>query len=318
MPSITLINTFMYASILILLSVGFSFTHMMEKFPNFAHISYASFGSVFSWSLVRIWGVHPYLALPIATFLSGFIGIAIFMFVVRPMRNAGAGDIHMTFAMFALSYAIETILLIYSFWIMLNFPFRTYGYYLRRFDITLFGLRGISVVAPMLCIALVVLLRLFLTRNRLGIAIRATAEDPRLASSLGVNVSQAHLLTWFMTGALAGLAGAALCLWQSITLEGADELLMNVLASSILGGLDNIYGAIIGGAILAFTQRMMPTIIMDTFGVWTAGYITLTPIIFIVSVQLLMPEGIVGLLTANPGPLEKLRKRLSRPRSNPA
>jgi branched-subunit amino acid ABC-type transport system permease component len=60
MLSATTIGTVIYASMLILLCVGFSFTHMMEKFPNFAHISYANIGTLFTYTLVRLMGWNPY------------------------------------------------------------------------------------------------------------------------------------------------------------------------------------------------------------------------------------------------------------------
>lgn len=54
---------------------------------------------------------------------------------------------------------------------------------------------------------LVLLLHLFLTRYRFGIALRATAENEDLASSLGVNIFRVHVASWFISGALASLAG---------------------------------------------------------------------------------------------------------------
>jgi branched-subunit amino acid ABC-type transport system permease component len=59
MLSVTAIGTIMYASILILLCIGFSFTNMMEKFPNLAHISYAYIGTLFAYVLVclRSWNL---------------------------------------------------------------------------------------------------------------------------------------------------------------------------------------------------------------------------------------------------------------------
>jgi branched-chain amino acid transport system permease protein len=312
MPNVALINTVMYASTLILLSIGFTFIHTIEKFPNLAHVSYASFGALFVFSLVRILGLNPYVAIPLASLMSGIVGVFIYLLIVRPMKEAGTSAIHITFAMFALSYIIETILLIYSFWIMLNYPFYTYGFLLRRYDTRIFDLPGITVVAPILCVTIVTIIHLFLTRNRYGIAIRAVSEDPKLASSLGVNIFRVHVLSWFVTGALAGLAGAALSLWQATSIERADALMANVLAASILGGLNNFYGAIIGGIVIALTQRLLPGFFIRIFGIWIAWYTPLIPIILIVTVQLLMPEGVAGFLTGNPGPLERARRLLSR------
>ena len=297
MLSVTVINTLMYASILVLLSIGFSFTHMMEKFPNFSHTSYASIGTMFTFILVRILDQNPYIAWPIAAILNGIVAIAIYLIIVVPMQRHGATGIHITFAMYALNYLIAAIMAIFSFWVMKNFDFRTAGFMIRQYDFSFLGYPGIVFTAPLTCVILVTSLHIFLTRNKFGIAIRATAEYPYLSSSLGVDTFKVHIVTWFLVGAMAGVAGAALPLWEVTGFGGNDELMINVIAGSVLGGLDNIYGAIIGGAFLAFTQRILPSILILTFGQWIAGYQSLTPIIVVVSILTIEPRGILGIIS---------------------
>jgi branched-chain amino acid transport system permease protein len=312
MPSAALISAVMYASILILLSIGFTFTHMIEKFPNFAHTSFATFGVVISYTFVRLWGYGPYTAWPFAFVLSGLFGIALYLLVVRPMRRVGTSGVHITFAMIALSYVINATLAVYSYWVMRTRPFTTASFMLRRFDFTIMGYPGIVFMAPVTSVILVVLLHLFLTRTRFGIAIRATVEDPSLASGLGVNTFHVHLTSWFLTGAMAGLAGAALPLWMPTSLNGSDELMMSVIAGSVLGGLDSIYGAIIGGIVLSYAKTLLPIHLVRTLGIWIAWYIPLVPILVVVGVMMLMPEGIGGALTANPGDTKSPRERIRR------
>jgi branched-chain amino acid transport system permease protein len=100
-----------------------------------------------------------------------------------------------------------------------------------------------------------------------------------------------------MTGAMAGLAGAALPLWQAMDVSGNDNLMINVVAGSVLGGLDSIYGAIIGGVFLAFTQRILPIMLVNIFGIWIASYQALVPIIVIFVVLLVEPKGILEILS---------------------
>ena len=305
MLTATAIGTIMYTSILILLCVGFSFTHMIEKFPNFAHISYASIGTMSTYILVRLQGLNPYFAWIPAALLNGLVGIIIYLLIVRPMQKTWVAGIHLTFAMIALSYIINTILYIFSFWLLVSRRIISSGFMLRSYDFEWMDLPGIIFVIPMPCITLVTLLHLFLTRNKFGIAVRATAEDPELAISLGINVEHVHMTSWFVSGAMAGIAGAALPLWQS-TIIGDDNLMINIIAGSVLGGLDNIYGAIIGGIALAFIQKMLPNIVVRLFGIWAIQYISLIPIIVIVSVLMLEPKGITNILKK-----EKIKKLIS-------
>lgn len=299
----------MYASVLVLLCVGFTFTHMIEKFPNLAHTSYASIGTVFSFVFVRLWGLNPYLAWPFAALFSGLLAIALYMLIVQPMQRAGVGGIQLTFAMFALTFVINALIAIFSYRVMVAFRFRTFGFVLRRYDFIFMGHPGVLITAPLTAVIIVVLIYLFLTRTKFGVAIRAATEDPKLASSLGVNIFHVHITSWFLTGALAGLAGAVIPLWYSTRLGGSDELMINVLAGSVLGGLDSIYGAVLGGAFLAYTQRLMPGMLVKAFGVWVANYVPLMPIIVVVSVLLLMPDGIAGVLTSDSGPVGRLKRK---------
>ena len=118
MLSATSIGMMIQVSILVLLCVGFSFTHMIEKFPNFAHTSFVSIGIICTFTLVRLWGVNPYLAWPVAALLNGIVGVAIYILIVRPIRNAGSGAIRLTFALFSLTFLIRSLVSIYSYWVM--------------------------------------------------------------------------------------------------------------------------------------------------------------------------------------------------------
>ena len=295
MLSPTVIDSIVYASILVLLCIGFSFTHQLEKFPNLTHTTLATIGTMTTFALSRIMGMNPYLTWPFSTVVTGLFSVLLYLLVVRPIQRSGGGGIRITFAMFALTYIINSVLAVFSYWVMLTQQFRTQGFLLRQFDFSSFGLPGVIFSVPVTCIILVTLLHMFLTRSKHGIAIRATADDPNLATSLGIDTHQVHIMSWFMTGALAGLAGAALPLWYPTSLDGSDELMMNVVAGSVLGGLDNIYGAIVGGLFLTFTQRVLPSMLMKTFGIWIANYIALVPMLVIIGVLLIEPQGLTGI-----------------------
>ncbi|MFB0557687.1 MAG: branched-chain amino acid ABC transporter permease [Candidatus Bathyarchaeia archaeon] len=306
------IGTIMYASMLVLLCIGFTFTHMIEKFPNFAHTSYASIGTLFAYNFVRLWGYNPYAAWPFAALLGGFFGVALYVLIVLPMQKIGTSGIHITFAMFALTYVINAVLAVFSYWVMIKYGFRTGRFMLKTYDFTFNGLPGILFMAPVTSIALVTLLHLFLTRSKFGVAIRATIEDPELASGLGVNTFRVHIASWFLTGAIAGLAGAALPLWQPTSLSGSDQLMMSVIAGSVLGGLDNIYGAIVGGVAFAYAQRILPGVLIRAFGIWIAGYEPLVPVLVITIVLWLEPRGITGTIDGSAGRAGRLGRAIRR------
>ncbi len=306
------IGTAIYAGMLVILCIGFTFTYMMEKFPNFAHTSYAVIGTMLTYAMVRIYGCNPYTTWVPASLLGGCLGVALYLLVVRPIKSVGSGSITLSFAMFAIASVIGSVLAIFSYWVLMSQGYRTGSFLLRSYDFKYMGYPGVMLVAPITCVALVVGLRLFFTRVTYGIAMRATAEDEKLASALGVNTFRVHVTSWFMSGALASLAGAILPLWQPTSLDMTDTLLVSVMAGSVVGGLDEIYGAIVGGLAVALAERVLPSLLMKFVGVWIGGYEGLTPILFIFFVLMLNPGGIMGTLRSPRSPIRRLL-RLMRP-----
>jgi len=306
------VGVIIYASMLVILCVGFSLTHMIEKFPNFAHASYATIGTMFTYTFTRLWGYSPYLAWPLAFLLGGCVGVVLYLLVVRPMQNAGSGGVSLTFAMFALSILLGAILAVYSFWVLMTRGFRTSGFLLKRYDLVLSGYPGVLFAAPFVCILLVVSLHLFLTKVKFGIAIRATTEDPELAISIGINIFRVHVVSWFLTGAMSGLAGAVIPLWLPTGLGGTDELLMVIIAGSVLGGLNNIYGAILGGIAMALAQKVLPSMLIRALGVWIGSYEPMAPILVIVATLMIEPNGITGILNRKHTSLHKIRMSINR------
>jgi len=291
-----IVDDFIYACLLVILCVGFSLTHIMEKFPNFAHAEFAGIGTMFIFTFTRLWGYNPYLGWPFASLLGGAIGVLLYALVVRPIRRAGSGGIVLTFAMFPVSQILVSFLTTYSIWVMMTHRFSTRGFILRGHDFRWMGYPGVLFVAPLICVALVASLHIFLTRVRLGIAIRATADDPELASCLGIEVSRIHLVSWFLSGAMSALAGAFIPLYEKTTIGGSDELLISVIAGSVLGGLNNIYGAVVGGFVVAIAQRTFPRLLTD-LNVPLYGLKRVVPVVVIISVIMYEPGGILGIIS---------------------
>jgi branched-subunit amino acid ABC-type transport system permease component len=133
-----------------------------------------------------------------------------------------------------------------------------------------------------------------LTRTKLGVAMRATAEDPELASVLGINIDQIQLFSWFLTGGLACLAGAMIPLWFQSSPQSGAMIITSIIAGSLLGGFDSIYGSVIGGAIVGMSEILLTTWGQAVIGVWVGEYRPIVPMIFLVAVLLIEPQGLQG------------------------
>jgi len=267
---------------------------MMEKFPNFAHTSYASIGTVVAFYLVRFYGFSPYQTWPVAVLVCGLLGVLLYVGIVRPIKAQGMREVTLTFTFYIMSHVISMVLAIFSYWLLVSKGVHSSGFMLRNYDFRVNGLPGIGYVAPVTVLLLVAALNVFLYVSKFGIAMRATAEDEFLAASLGVNVHRVHVASWFLSGALAGLAGAIIPLWIGTRIDYSDTLLVNVMAGSVLGGLSSITGAIVGGVLVVSVKKSLAYALMRAFGPWVGMYEELIPIVLLFTVLAIEPNGIMA------------------------
>lgn len=153
---------------------------------------------------------------------------------------------------------------------------------------------GIVHVAPVYVAALVIgliflsLFGLFFKYSAQGIYMRSVADNQRAALSLGVHVKRVFALSWAIAALVAGMSGIVLGIINGINVHDLSAIGLKVFPVVILGGLDSIGGAIIGGLIIG---------LLETF---TGGYISpglrdVVPYIVLVVILLVKPYGLFGL-----------------------
>ena len=118
-------------------------------------------------------------------------------------------------------------------------------------------LRADSAILLVLGIASIVAVHLLVTRTRLGLAIRAVAQDSETAQIMGMNFERVVLVTFALGSALAALAGVTAGLYYN-EINFSMGLLLGVIgfSAAVVGGLGNLYGAILGGFLFAALQTL--------------------------------------------------------------
>lgn len=290
-----LLSVSINVSILVMLCIGFTFTYMMEKFPNFAHTSYASLGTICTYYLVKFYGFNPYYTWPISALLGGILGVILYLSIVKPIKGRAYSEITLTFTFYIISQIITQGLAIFSFWLLVDNRILSQGFNLYNYDLRINGVPAIGIIAPLTVFLVVVALQGFLKWSKHGIAMRATAEDEDLAQNLGVNVPFVHVFSWFVSGALSALAGSIVSMWLSTSVNFSDTLLINVMAGSVLGGLGSINGAIIGGLITALGAKAVIWTLINYVGVNMGVYEGLIPILFLFIILAVEPNGLTAI-----------------------
>ena len=284
-----------FASLLSLLSIGLTLTYLVTKVPNFSHGSIASIGIYVTLTSGEILRSDPYIFLPLAFLLGGVASLLLFYAAIRPLIVRGAGLVSLMIATIAYELVLIAALNMYADYLTSTFKIASRDFILRRYDTVIFGQPGVFVISPAIAIGLVVFLYLFLTKTRFGIAMRAAIEDQALAGVLGINVRQVYFVSWFLAGGLGGLAGGMFGLWFQSDPGGGSRILISIFAASVVGGLQNIYGGILGGMLVGLAEILGTDWVSSNFGTWVLSYRPIIPLLAMVIMLFLAPKGLTGI-----------------------
>jgi branched-chain amino acid transport system permease protein len=130
----------------------------------------------------------------------------------------------------------------------------------------------------------------FFLKSRTGIAMRAVADSQQVAMAMGINVRRYFAFAWAMAGIVSALGGIV---WGAML--GVDNQLalvgLKVFPVVILGGLDSIVGAVVGGLIVGITENIAAGYLDPIVGGGTKDFV---PYLLMIIVLMVRPEGIFG------------------------
>lgn len=283
-----------FASLLVLLSLGLTLTYLTTRTPNFAHASFATLGVYMTLVAIHVWDTNPYLAVPVAFVLSGVVAVALYTFVLRPLAKRGATDAIQMIATLAFDMILIAGLNIFADYLTDTFRIKSREFTLRSFDLEFMDLPMIVTIAPVAVAIIGIVLYLMLKKTKFGIAVRASTENPNLSGTVGINVKAVYTMAWFIAGGLAGVAGALMALWFLGDPNLGPLLIPSIFAASIAGGFTNIFGAVIGGLLVGLTEVLGTRFLAGELGSWLIAYRPLIPLIIIAVTLMFAPQGLAG------------------------
>jgi branched-chain amino acid transport system permease protein len=223
-----------------LLGLGIVIIFRSTDVVNFAIGDFGTFGVFVAFAILSR-GLPLAIAAAAAVLVAGALGVATERTVVRPL---GPGK---TFAALVLTLALSLILVSVAGFLFGHqphaFPALVPG------QITLVGLvvSWQKILAAVLALIAMAAIAAFMRFTRLGIAMRAAAEDPYAARVVGINRNLVAPLAWFLGCALAGLAALLLAPDATLTVTLMVAPLFRAFAGVFLGGLESMVGAAVGG-----------------------------------------------------------------------
>jgi branched-chain amino acid transport system permease protein len=193
-----------YGSLLFIIAVGLSVTLGLMNFVNLAHGAFAMVGGYVCVLLMTRLGVPVLLTLPIAFVAAAVVGIVLERTLYQRLYKSS----HLDQVLFSIGLVFMSVTtadyLVGSMQQNIALPAWLQG----RFDIEWIGIGKYRLFIIIVCALLAIGLQWALSRTRFGSQLRASVDDPRVASGLGLNVGRIFLATFAVGSGLAGLGGA--------------------------------------------------------------------------------------------------------------
>ena len=293
-----IINGLVLGSMYALVALGYTMVYGIINLINFAHGEVLMVGALTSWTVVTLlansglpgWALLL-ISLVCAIVVCCALNFAIEKVAYRPLRNAPR--LAPLITAMGVSLLLQTLAMI----IWKPNP-KPYPILLPSEPISLGG-PVISVVQIMLLVTtgvILVALLWLVNKTKLGRAMRATAENPRVAALMGVRPDMVISATFIIGAALAAVAGV---MWAANygTVQHAMGFLpgLKAFTAAVLGGIGNLAGAMVGGVLLGLIEALGAGYLGDlTGGLLGSHYADIFAFVALILVLTLRPSGLLG------------------------
>lgn len=270
-----------------LVAVGFTLVYGVSRLPNFAHGALYVLVGFLTWSFVNDLKIFYPLAILMSLGIASLLGVVIYRLILIRLRGLPTSEI---IASFAVGLIILEGLRLQGIGGFKGFigPF----YVLPSFFDSKLRIAGVLIDSQRLFVVgggltVVVLLWLFTHYTKIGLSLRAIAQDEQAAMMLGIDSDRAAVISLSIGSALAGLAAVLVLPLGNVTTEAGYRVLIYALAVCIIGGLGSWAGTILASFVLGFA------IITSTalFGALWESVVLVGAIILIL---IFRPSGLLG------------------------
>ncbi len=280
-----LVNGISLGSIYAIIAWGYTMVYGIAKMLNFAHGDVIMVGAFVIYCAAQYWNLPPVVSVLLAMLACTVLGMTIEKLAYKPLRQATSLAVLIT--AIGMSYLLQnTALLIWG----ANpkvFPSPFALETIRLFDGQL-SIKAETLVTIAANIVIMVALSLFISKTRMGKAMRCVSEDRGAAELMGINVNTTISVTFAIGSALAAIAGLLLCSSDPM-LQPTTGAMPGIKAftAAVFGGIGSIPGAMLGGVLLGIIEILGKAYISTELG---------DAIVFavLIIVLLVRPTGLLG------------------------
>jgi len=274
-----------------LIGLGFSLVWGILNIVNLVHAPTIMFGAYIAYYSLEYLKLDPFITLPFAMLIMAAFGVLLQKFLINRIIKA---SLLLTFLLtFGLEVMLVNIgrLLFTGTQRSVKTDYDSASFTFFSAEVSYKKLAGLGVA-----LALTYLLYLFMSRTKLGNAIRATSMDLNAARLMGINIGNIYVLTFAISSALAAAAGVLLSSWSAFTPDDFGRYNIRAFAVVVLGGLGSIPGALLGGLAFGLISEVVGSITigsgLDAFSLspWKEGILFAA----LVLVLIVRPQGLMG------------------------
>ena len=295
-----IINGLVLGSMYALVALGYTMVYGIINLINFAHGEVLMVGALTSWTIIGLMKegmpgtpgyVILFVALIIACVVAAALNFVIEKVAYRPLRNSP--KLAPLITAIGMSILLQTLAMII--WkpnykpyptLLPNTPFNIGGAVITPTQVLILGMTAVSLAVLMWVV----------NSTRLGRAMRATAENPRVAALMGVKPDMVISATFLIGAVLAAIAGV---MWAANygTVQHTMGFLpgLKAFTAAVFGGIGNLAGAVVGGILLGLIESIGAGYIGAlTGGVLGSHYSDIFAFIVLIIVLTLRPSGLLG------------------------
>lgn len=274
-------NGLVVGGLLGLVALGLALIFGVMRVVNFAHGEFITLGAFATYLLVTGSGLSPLLGIPLSFALGAVVGAVVQAAVIS--RTTGRPELDVLMTTYALSIAALGL-----FSQSFGGDFRSYSEGpsgTLNLSGVIVGWRSLTVL--LVCLVLSSATMLILRRARIGIALRALAQNRDAAATCGIDVRRGELVAFSLAVGLAAAAGSLVSLIGTVTPNVGHEWVLDAFVVVVLGGLGSIAGAIVAAIGLGLVHSFASFLLDDSWA-------RILTYVLLYATLLLRPHGLLG------------------------
>jgi branched-chain amino acid transport system permease protein len=292
------INGLTLGSVYAIVALGYTMVYGIIQLINFAHGELVMIGAMVAFSVINaLAGTDlPPLMIVLAGILVAvpacmLVGFTMERVAYRPLR--GAPRLAPLITAIGISIILQHVALLL--WSRSPLAFPQIVPFVK-FHIGGAIISGVQIAIILTSVLMMAGLTLIVYRTKLGIAMRATSQNPQVAGLMGIDIDRIIAFTFIVGAGLAAVAGVMVGTYYGIAHYSMGSLLgMKAFSAAVLGGIGNLAGAMLGGLLLGVVEALGAGYIGDlTNNVFGSNYQDVFAFLVLIAVLVFRPSGLLG------------------------